>query len=108
METAIIVAIIAAISSSGVSSLIIYLLQRKDREKERNSEKDDAKTKMLLGLAHECIISRGEYYIERGYITRPEYEDLNDYLYKPYKALGGNGTAERVMNEIEQLPTARP
>ena len=26
------------------------------------------------------------------------------YFYKPYKSLGGNGSAERIMEEVKKLP----
>lgn len=64
----------------------------------------DAKTEMLIGLAHDRILYLGMHYVERGYITQDEYENLNVYLYKPYHALGGNGSAERVMKEVDKLP----
>ena len=32
------------------------------------------------------------------------YENLSKYLYSPYKKLGGNGSAERVMRQVDQLP----
>lgn len=32
------------------------------------------------------------------------YENLYDYIYLPYKALGGNGTAEKVMKDVDNLP----
>jgi hypothetical protein len=67
-------------------------------------EKHDAKTKLLVGLAHDRIVYLGMKYIERGYITRDEYENLNDYLYVPYSAAGGNGSAKRVMEEVKRLP----
>ena len=62
-----------------------------------------AESKMLMGLAHDRIIELGMKYIERGVITRDEYENLYDYLYLPYKELGGNGSAERVMDVVKQL-----
>lgn len=31
-------------------------------------------------------------------------ENLNTYLYEPYKKLGGNGSALRVMQEVNKLP----
>lgn len=67
-------------------------------------EKKDAKTKMILGLGHDRIIVLAMSYIERGWITQDEYEDLNKYLYNPYREMGGNGTAERLMAEITKLP----
>lgn len=67
-------------------------------------EKKDAKTKMLLGLGHDRIVSLAMKYIERGWITQDEYEDLSKYLYAPYQEMGGNGTAERLMTEVRKLP----
>ena len=57
-----------------------------------------------MGLAHDRIIELGIIYIERGWITQEEYENLHDYLYKPYEALGGNGTGKRIMEEVKKLP----
>ena len=46
----------------------------------------------------------GSVYITKGSITQDEYENLYKYLYSPYKANGGNGSAERLMREIDKLP----
>lgn len=46
----------------------------------------------------------GTAYLSRGYITIDEYEDLQKYLYSPYEAFGGNGMAEKVMKEVQELP----
>ena len=67
-------------------------------------EKKDVKTEMLIGLGHDRIMYLGMSYIERGYITSDEYENLYEYLYKPYEKMGGNGSAKRVMNEVNKLP----
>lgn len=67
-------------------------------------EKKDAKTKLLLGLAHDKIVSLADQYSSRGYITRDEYENLHDYLYLPYHACHGNGTGDKAMNQVERLP----
>lgn len=69
----------------------------------RFSERKDVKTDMLIGLGHDRIICLGMYYIERGYITQDEYENLYEYLYKPYEKMGGNGSAKRVMDEVNKL-----
>lgn len=58
---------------------------------------------MLIGLGHDRIIYLGMQYIERGWITQDEYENLHDYLYIPYKMMGGNGSAERVMRAVDSL-----
>ena len=71
---------------------------------QKKLEKKDIKTMMLIGLAHDRIIYLGMSYIERGWITNDEYENLHDYLYKPYEQMGENGSAVRVMNEVNKLP----
>ena len=78
------------------SGLWAYLAKR--------SEKKDVKTQMLIGLAHDRILYLGMEYIERGWITQDEYENLYEYLYKPYEKMGGNGSAKRVMKEVDNLP----
>lgn len=70
----------------------------------RIADKKDVKTEMLVGLAHDRILYLGMNYVERGYITQDEYENLHDYLFTPYKKLGGNGSAARVMREVNKLP----
>lgn len=80
------------------SGLWAFLQKRRDRS--------DGKTKLLIGLAHDRIMQSAVYYIERGSITADEYENLYEYLYSPYKALGGNGSAERLMKEVGKLHIA--
>lgn len=70
----------------------------------KRMEKKDAKTELLIGIAHDRIIFLGMSYISRGYITQEEYENLHEYLFGPYTKAGGNGSAERVMKEVEKLP----
>lgn len=67
-------------------------------------EKKDVKTDMLIGLGHDRIMYLGMAYIDRGWITSDEYENLYEYLYKPYEKMGGNGSAKRIMNEVNKLP----
>jgi hypothetical protein len=58
---------------------------------------------MLLGIGHVELVFFGMQYINRGWISRDEYETLQE-LYKPYKKLGGNGSGTKIMEEIEKLP----
>lgn len=67
-------------------------------------ERKSLQSELLLGLAHDRILSLGMVYIDRGWISQDEYENLNVYLYKPYEALGGNGSAKRIMVEVDKLP----
>ena len=66
-------------------------------------EKKDVKTQMLIGLGHDRIVYLGMKYIEKGEITQSAYENLHKYLYEPYKKMGGNGSADRIMREVDKL-----
>ena len=83
----------AVIASSGFWAFI-----------QKRNESKDIKTQMLIGLAHDRIIFLGMSCIERGWISQDEYENLYEYLYKPYEKMGGNGSAKRVMTEVNKLP----
>ena len=85
--------LISVIASSGFWAYITKRLERKD-----------VTTQMLIGLGHDRICYLGMKYIERGYITHDEYENLYEYLYKPYEKMGGNGSAKRIMDEVSRLP----
>lgn len=70
----------------------------------RKAEQKDVKTEMLIGLAHDRIMYLGMSYIDRGCVTQDEYENLRVYLYEPYERMGGNGSAKRIMQEVDKLP----
>ena len=64
---------------------------------------NDASTLLMLGLAHGAIVSQGVRYINRGYITFDEYEDFMKYLCEPYATFGGNGMAEKIIDQVKKL-----
>nr|DAU72732.1 MAG TPA: holin protein [Caudoviricetes sp.] len=61
----------------------------------------------MLGLAHDRIVNLCMIYLDRGYILKDEYDDLVKYLIKPYSAFGGNGLAEKLFEEVKELPIKR-
>lgn len=71
---------------------------------QRDRDRGEARTKLLLGLAHDQIVRTGMTYLERGWVTKDEYEDIIKYLYRPYSTFGGNGLADKVMEEVKRLP----
>ena len=85
------------LASNGLWSLI------QSRSKKKSNE-----TKLLMGIAYSKIIQQAETYIDRGYITTDEYHELYHYLYEPYTAEGGNGTAKRLMEQVSRLPPSPP
>lgn len=71
---------------------------------QRRDQTRGATDRLLRGLAYDKICSLGMKYIERGWITKDEYEEYRKFLYEPYKNMGGNGVTERVMAEVSSLP----
>lgn len=84
-----------AVAVLGSSGLWAFVQRKRDAK--------DAKTQMLIGLGHDRVMTLGIEYLERGYVTRDELENLHDYLYKPYEMIGGNGSAKRVMEAVLKL-----
>lgn len=70
----------------------------------KKESKKSAGTKLLMGLAYDRISTLGMLYIHRGEITKDEYEEFVTYLYEPYREAGGNGSAVRIMDAVNQLP----
>lgn len=89
--------LVSVLASSGVWAVVMKVMDKKD-----------VRTQMLIGLGHDRIMYLGNSYIQRGYITSEEYENLVDYLYRPYELMGGNGSAKRVIDEVKKLPLNRP
>lgn len=100
--TIVLTAVLAALTSSGFMSLVVYLIQRHDKKAEKEHENDSAITRMLLGLGHDKILYLTDRYVRRGVITLKEKRNL-DFLYTPYVELGGNGDCKIGYDACEQL-----
>jgi len=95
------IAIVASIfGSTGFWALITTIGQA-------HMKKVSVEGRMLRGLAHDRICELGEKYLKQGFITKDEYENLHDYLFLPYKELGGNGTAEKIVEDVKRLPMSK-
>lgn len=77
------------------SGLWAFLGNRFDK---RSAERD-----LIIGIGHVELVYYGMQYIERGWITKDEYETMKE-LYDPYIKLGGNGSGKKIMAEVEKLP----
>lgn len=90
--------------SSGITAIILALLQRKWKKEDRHNEKQDAIIDGLKVLTVDRVRYLGKSYIDRGYITLWEKENIRE-MHKVYKALGGNGHLDTVMKEVDKLDT---
>lgn len=95
MLVQILLTVFASIMASG--GLWNYIQTKRERK--------DSRTKMILGLGYDRIIALGLKYIERGWITQDEYENLEKYIYKPYSELRpDDGSVAKIMQEVNRLP----
>lgn len=95
--------LIAALSSSALAAIIsgVFTLLLA-RQKKGNSI--EAGVRILL---YDQIKYRGNHFIERGYVTRDEYEDLIKMHEVYHTALDGNGYLDNLMLEVNKLPHSK-
>lgn len=96
MNTYIIPIVIAVFASTGFWQFVNARVEARKRKK-------SAETELILGLAHDRIYDLCRHYIARGDITTSEYDNLM-YLYRPYHKCGGNGTGDKLIEEVDKLP----
>lgn len=96
------IALIGAVTGSGVASVVVACLQRKWAKQDRHDERVDA----LVDATKVNMIDRvrwlGKQYIAEGEIHLEDKENLIE-MYNAYKRLGGNGHLETVMSEVNHL-----
>ncbi len=83
--------------------VLTSLVESQSKKQEETQDEIKLHGEAIAGLEHDRIIRIGENVIQRGEISLSEYDDIEKYLYKPYKKLGGNGTAESVMERLREL-----
>ena len=95
--------LIAALSSSALAAVIsgVFALLLARQKKGNGIE---AGVRILL---YDQIKDRGNHFVERGYVTRDEYEDLIKMHEVYHTALDGNGYLDNLMLEVNRLPHSK-
>ena len=97
-----IVALIGALTGSGVCSVVIVLLQRKWAKQDNHDERVDALVEANKVLMIDKVRYLGKKYISEGEIHLEDKDNLKE-MYRAYKRLGGNGHLDTVMEEVNHL-----
>lgn len=84
---------------SGIFSLILYKVKRTDSK----TDSEDVQIKALQYLLLSAIQQRGETYLTRGYITMEERRSLHKWHDLYHNDLHGNGDADLLMKEVDEL-----
>lgn len=73
---------------------------------ERKTQKKTLERELLMAVARDRIVRLSRGYLDRAWIGQEEFEDLS-LLYQSYSAMGGNGSAKRMMSQVDKLPMRR-
>lgn len=117
-QTVISVILGGVFGGSGVS-LVTFLIQRHDKKTDKRDEEFKALqdsidalrmeinkiSEAVRGLGNDRLSHLCGKYIRRKGVTQGEYNTLEKYLFDPYKALGGDGGVDKLMDEVRELPT---
>ena len=92
---------------AGVFGLIALALSKGHLKLSKQMQTDRARTNAInagvLALLHDRLYQACTFYLKRGYCSVDDRDNL-EYMFKPYKTLGGNGTGEELYNRCLALP----
>lgn len=87
-----------------VGQIIIKTMDIRHENKQKKDERNDDVHAALRGLYYDRIKEKAKTYIQRGYITTEELEDL-EAMHKIYhNNLNGNGFLDGLMTTVRALP----
>ena len=98
------VSILAGAATTGLVTICTHLYH----SKQSADTEDDTIKDGMMALLHDRIYQAGHYYCNvQGWCSLQDKHNI-DYMYKPYHALGGNGTGTAAYKAILALPTEPP
>ena len=94
--------LLAVLGSSGVSTVIVAVLQHYWQKKEESDERIDALMAAQRATMEERIRYLVQHYAGKKQITLAEKANLRD-MHKCYVGVGGNGNLDTEMSELEKI-----
>lgn len=85
---------------AAVFSFIQFLIARRDKKKETESEERKALRYIMLYIIQE----RAKELISDGKATMDDVRSLREWHEVYHKGLGGNGDADKLMQAVDKLP----
>lgn len=85
---------------AGIFGVIMYCMQRKDK----NKDDQDAERKALRYLMLYIIQERSKEFIRAGEISLDDLRSLHHWHDLYHNGLGGNGDADQLLKQVEALP----
>ena len=98
-----VIGILGAGIGSGLMAILLAWFQRKWKKEDASEDKLSALVTAQKVIMIDRVRWLGRMYIDAGHISLEDKENLKD-MHKAYKALGGNGHLQTVMDEVDRLP----
>lgn len=91
---------------SGIFSVIVMRVQNKMQREAQSANKNDAIAEGVKLLLYDRIKHLGNSYIQHGYVTGEQLEDLMmmHEVYHNRNKLNGNGFLDKLMEQVKNLP----
>lgn len=98
--------VLLCVLGGGVGSGLMSILQAYLNHRWGNADKEDARITALVQANKVIMVDRvthlGKSYIAAGQVSLGDKNNLEE-MHRAYKALGGNGHLDTVMEEVDRL-----
>ena len=84
-------------------ALVIALITWLVRQVKCKKKEYKVWNEVIMALLHDRLYKACSFLIHKGFCTVEDRQNL-EYLYVPYKALGGNGTVESLYHKCMEMP----
>lgn len=91
-----------AIFGVGIFGIINYFITKITNLIEVENKEKELLHEATLAILHNKIYKQGMCYIERGWVSVGELNDI-EKLFSPYECMGGNGTAKVIIENVRRL-----
>ena len=87
-----------------IGQIVIKLIDLKEKKKEKKDDSEEAILQGVKILLYDRIKHLAKVYIQRGYITAEELEDIESMHKIYHENLKGNGFLDKMMDGVHALP----
>ncbi len=88
---------------AAASTMLLAGYRRLSKQIHEEHKKAQALDEAVLALLHDRLYQACTYHLRQRHCTLEDRDNL-EYMFRPYKALGGNGTGEELYHRCLALP----
>lgn len=100
----VILSIIGGSAGAAIVTGVVTLIQFFSNRKDKRNDKDDVNNKALRYLMLYIIQERAKQHIKEKCISLDDRRSLHHWHDLYHNGLGGNGDADSLMDQVDQLP----